>query len=526
MKNRKIIAFLFIILLHFGFISNNIYAKVNENYLENEETTDYDADENGESLLVTISEVVMPIIFPIFTTIANISKVVMYIFTEKYIFPWADNIIFNKIAFLDVNFINPAPYSLFMDNFGEYTMIGNAVRNVYFTILSICLGFLGIAVAFNVIKLLFSTIATNRAKYKELINSTFLTIILLFGMHYLISFVFYINEQLVSVASNITTKVINSDDIIKANENMRTAEDKDNEKILENFFKDCNHTSILSPITIIKKFGKETFNFLKNLWDAIFGEKGDDKNGTYTVGEDDKGSYYDEVFPSKNDFINYFHDESKVGKNGVDIAAYLLKNYDYRKNVLPMVAGNDTNRFSESGLWGTLTSIANTVVWGTGIIDTGLAGLNNLYDSTAYIYNKINISSKAEYDGFVDTYAKIANDPSSSEGDVLGAKIMRLYYEAAYIYVYDGDDKEDVSASDIIGNLGEYFYRNSYYTDVENGQWSPTTFSVIPAILYCVFVLQSFMFLFSYIKRMLYVVILALLGPVTVVYDYLFKTYN
>ena len=94
------------------------------------------------------------------------------------------------------------------------------------------------------------------------------------------------------------------------------------------------------------------------------------------------------------------------------------------------------------------------------------------------------------------------------------------------LYVYDGNDKKSLSASSMIENLGEYFKRNSYYVDIEGGKWSPTTFNVIPSILYCVFVLQSFMFLFSYIKRLLYVVILSMLGPVTVIYDYIAKGYR
>ena len=99
-------------------------------------------------------------------------------------------------------------------------------------------------------------------------------------------------------------------------------------------------------------------------------------------------------------------------------------------------------------------------------------------------------------------------------------------HKAYYRYIYEGEDKEIIEGNTSpVQNLGEYFKRNIYYTDVESGQWSPSTFDAITCILYCVFVLQSFMLLFSYIKRLLYVVILALLGPVTVLFDYVKKSY-
>lgn len=534
MKEKKFfkICTIFVIAIFcLNLIGPVVNAQINQEYLDNAGTANYNVDEDGSGMLSTISEIVMPIIFPMFTSLANITKVIMYSFTGEYFFPWADSILFNEIEILDINFINPAPGSLFLDSSGTETLVGQAVRNVYFTVLSICIAFLGIGVAVNALKLIFSSMSSSKARYKEAINSTILTIVLIFGMHYFISFVFYINEQLVGVAANIGNQLISSETIVSAQESLREAEDKDNEKIVENFFKDCKHTSWWSPVTMIKKLIKEgtnVFNWCKNalkdLWDAFWGN--DDGEETLE-GEEEKEGYYDEVFPSKTDFINYFKDESKVGKNGINIAAYLLKNYTYRDQVLSMVAGNDTNKFSNSGLWGTLTSISNTVVWGTGIIDTGLAGLNNLYNSVAYIYQDMGdlYSTTAGYEALSNAYVKLANDSSIDQGERYSYEIWKLYLDAHYIYVYEGDDKIDVEKSSSISDLGTYFLRNSYYTDVKNGDWSPSTFSVIPAILYCVFVLQSFMFLFNYIKRLIYVVILAMLGPVVVLYDYLIKVF-
>lgn len=538
MKKKKFfkICTIFIIAIFcINLMGNVVNAQINQEYLDNAGTANYNVDEDSSGLLSTISEIVMPIIFPIFTALSNITKVVMYSFTGDYFFPWADSILFNKIEFLDINFINPAPGSLFLSSDGTETIVGQSVRNVYFTILAICIAFLGIAVAINAIKLIFSSMASNKAKYKEAINSTILTLVLIFGMHYLISFVFYINEQLVSIAADVGNKLISSETIVSAQESLREAQDKDNEKIVENFWIDCDHTSAWSPITILKKAFKEGVNLIGEIVDKLksfFSSVksfffGDDEPTDVEISEDDdelRDTYYEEIFPSKKDFIGYFKDESKVGKNGIDIAAYLLKNYTYRDYMLCMVAGNDTNKFSNGGFWGVLQSASNTVLWFTGIIDTGLEGLQNLYNSVSYIYNNINLSSAAECEAMINYYIESANS-ADDEATQTSGEIMALYYEAYYLYVYEGDDKNDVTISNTISDLGTYFLKNAYYTDVDNGDWSPSTFSVIPAILYCVFVLQSFMFLFNYIKRLIYVIVLAMLGPVVVLYDYVIKVF-
>ena len=45
----------------------------------------------------------------------------------------------------------------------------------------------------------------------------------------------------------------------------------------------------------------------------------------------------------------------------------------------------------------------------------------------------------------------------------------------------------------------------------------------IPTVLYLVFLIQSLMFLFAYFKRLFYVVILAIIAPIVVIYDFLGK---
>lgn len=128
--------------------------------------------------------------------------------SNMQIYPWADRVIFNGMPLLDVNFINPEPGSLFMKTSGDYTAIGNTVRSVYFTGMSIAVGFMGIVVAVMAIKLAISSIAAEKAKYKEAVTHWLMALILIFGLHYIIAFVFYLNEQLVEVASNMVNGIL------------------------------------------------------------------------------------------------------------------------------------------------------------------------------------------------------------------------------------------------------------------------------------------------------------------------------
>ena len=100
----------------------------------------------------------------------------------------------------------------------------------------------------------------------------------------------------------------------------------------------------------------------------------------------------------------------------------------------------------------------------------------------------------------------------------------KLYAAAYYEYVYEGDDKYIPKASDTISSLGDYFKSSSWYVDTANGDWAPTSMNVVSAVCYGVFIIQSLMLLFAYFKRFFYVVILSLIGPVVVIFDYMGKS--
>lgn len=211
---KKILTSFVVIAIVLCFISPSVSA-LTSNYASGEAVIKY--HEESQSILDKVGNFIQDLLLgalgkaiaAIGWVIEQLLRLVVLILTGNYAFPWADKTIFNSIPLLDVNFINPAKYSLFLDQYGKFTTVGNTVRNIYFTGMSIGLGFFGIIVAVMAIRIAISSIAAEKAKYKEAIVTWITALVLLFALHYIISFVFYMNEQMTEVASTIVTKQLN-----------------------------------------------------------------------------------------------------------------------------------------------------------------------------------------------------------------------------------------------------------------------------------------------------------------------------
>ena len=213
MDRNKFVKFFAIIFTFFIIqlaVLPSVYAKTSS-YANETTTDDTGSSETNSWIADILLSALGKSIFGIGWCIEKLGSLVVNLLTEVKMFPWADRVIFNSVPLLDVNFINPAPHSLFLtieNNAETYTKVGNAVRSVYFSGMSIGLGFFGIIVAVMAIKLALSSIASEKAKYKEAIVNWFTALVLLFSLHYILSFVFYLNEQLVDVAGSIVNTQI------------------------------------------------------------------------------------------------------------------------------------------------------------------------------------------------------------------------------------------------------------------------------------------------------------------------------
>jgi hypothetical protein len=188
--------------------------------------------------------------------------------TGDNIFPWADRIIFNGIGFLDINFLNPASNSLFVSN-GSTSILGKVVRSVYSTIFSLAVLFLGVAVGIMAIRLALSSIAAEKAKYKQAIVNWATCIVMLFLMHYILAFVFWVNEQLVQIASGILINAIEENDIstVTFKEALNSVVDSDTRVknfIETSFGADNADTEVLTQNSEIASYLMQDENYIKD----------------------------------------------------------------------------------------------------------------------------------------------------------------------------------------------------------------------------------------------------------------------
>ena len=388
------------------------------------------------------------------------------------------------------------------------------------------------------------------------------------------------NEKLVQTASVVANNVLEnaSDSVAK---NLKAQADENNEAIVESFLAICEREALIDSIPIVG----EIVSFARNLIQGI--GKALDKAWKWITGQDSEEDNEIDVetlktmYPEKKDYLDYFRDKSdeKLHKQRIDVAAAMLKNKYYRANYLDWISGNDTNDITNAGLVGLGKNILITCNDCLGIVDTGYKALRSLYTSVQLVvyqgggkdnqpFNSVAAAiddSKLEGDnselvtqrektkldaqnGYLyalinstDDYNKMiaecdkalieANHELTKEGankSALNTKIFalnmqKLYAGAYYEYIYEGEDKYVPRASDTISSLGEFFRESTWYVDTANGDWAPTSMNVVSSICYGIFIIQSLMFLFAYLKRFFYVLILSLMGPVVVIFDYLGK---
>lgn len=87
------------------------------------------------------------------------------------------------------------------------------------------------------------------------------------------------------------------------------------------------------------------------------------------------------------------------------------------------------------------------------------------------------------------------------------------------VYTVSGTENSQVS---LIANLANYFKEAAWTT--EEGGWKADKVVIQNALMYAILVVQSFIFLIAYIKRLFYVIILAVMAPLVVVYDFFNKS--
>ena len=552
--------FLFVLVVVILFNSTSVYAWINEEYKSDTSTIDI-TDETIKNNLIL--DYVGQFIFALGNIFQSLISWIFGILTGKSAFPWADMVIFNTIPILDVNFINPYATSFFSET--EGVGIGAVIRSVYYTGLSISLGFLGIIIGVMAIRLALSSIGEEKAKYKEAISKWATSIVLLFSMHYVLSFLFYLNEELVVVASKILKDNVEESgqeiaEILNANldENM--------EKVVNNYIAAVGEDEIGSEYASIlrdnykvaytlinnetyrEKYlnlseGSDTMGFtdsiatfvdkqmkgLNNVGNSL-GKIAGKEPKTYTTLGGQQGALLARATKMIAQEIEYYN----MCQSGGDLIALSMEPYyeisheDLVWQVQNYVGGDYFEAHEQEILhldeegdgFGVEEMIEIMKNNGEVVPDYNSYTDQQLLDLLREYEEKM---GRAVLSNTLEDYEKVQSDTIASYGsDSIGAIAMQYCLKALR-----GEldlEGENAKNNNLISNLGEYFKRTAWSVGVDNGGWAPTQISIISAILYTIFVFQSAGFFVSYVKRLFLVVALAVLAPIVVIYDFFMKS--
>ncbi len=502
--------------------------------------------------------------------------------TGDNIFPWADRIIFNGIGFLDINFLNPADNSLFV-NRGETSILGKVVKNVYSTIFSLSVLFLGVAVGIMAIRLAISSIAAEKAKYKQAIVNWATCLVMLFLMHYILAFVFWVNEQLVSVASGIFIKAIQDSNLTTTNfEEALDAVLSDEDRV-DNYIDSMGQLSGYAGTELNLPVGNTLTDYLKDnakYTSSLL------QNSTYV---DNRMTYY--VDGGKSGWERFCSQLNLEQASALKIGVKRLT-FDVRdvKAIDELISSNpsEANRQKERGYYEVnghkiftkeeayrnddvylkdlacalfLSSANAATIFDTyeghpelKINDPASPSLVTrnfewVFGNTTQLQSLMNSLSSNLIDGIYNSLVSIKNSEGIAGVDeFIGeqdtkvrtyAGAVKFRYDCDRIIVSVASGSSSVSngnVQDIIANLGNFFKKSAYIYNSEtstddNGNdtevitgWRASKVSVTGALLYAIFVFQSLVYLIMYVKRMFYVIMLSMFGPIVVIYDFFMKS--
>lgn len=452
--------------------------------------------------------------------------------------PWADMILYNAVPMLDVNFLNPDPNSMI-------SQMDEIIKKTYYTIFSLALAFFGIAVVVMAIKLAISSIAEEKAKYKSAITNWLMAVVLMFTIHYFMSFIFYLNESVVKMASKIASDSIESSGQLEiagstAYSNLlkfSTNKGKDKYELVKrqkNLFMDFLNDSsgnIQQYITQDRDIGETTSDWWGGgAGDAVieFGKLCEDANTEETL----KNLIYgDENFNIK---------DKKTREEYKDaIAKYLYCASLYYNSIL----GDSTATLEYTEY---LTGHSNDEKFVKIVTGVGLKTWYEIYQDETILLEDLEGQMvekliKAKWStimlrlprttaqtinwlDFIPGVSQIANltDSFKELGSTLSAySDMKMIGQFLY-YVDVANNKKSKNVKTApVSQLANYFKYSAF--EVSGDGIMAKTVNPVFCFLYTIFVFQSLLYFFAYIKRFFYIIILALMAPIVIVYNFVSK---
>lgn len=138
----------------------------------------------------------------------------------------------------------------------------------------------------------------------------------------------------------------------------------------------------------------------------------------------------------------------------------------------------------------------------------------DFYRAAVAVWDGIPMSERIESDEVNTNDESTKNDKANYD-----AELHALY--KVYVYAYDKCVLKQASETNIITNLASYFKDAAW--SMEEGAWQPNKSVIQNALMYAILVVQSLIFFIAYTKRLFYVVMLILMAPIVVVFDFFTK---
>lgn len=509
MKNKKAFkCFIVIVLVVITLFTacSNTFAQINSEYGENSSVKEENLDK--KMIQSVILDAASSLVYAVASWVENIIGMLFESLTGDNMFPWADRVIFNTVPLLDVNFLNPSSGSMFLTAGSNETALSIIVRRTYYTIFSLAVAFLGILVAVMAVKLATTTIAAKKGQYKEAITKWLFTIVLLFVMHYAMALIFYINEQMVTIASNMLTDSLK--DVTLPNDLLEAKTDEEKKDNVEIFLDAQTQFSV--PLDI----GWNMTNGLSNIWGFLTGIDAEISKG-----------YIRE---------NYLY------------ADQLISNRDYQEIMIP---GAKTSYGTVSGILGDPNSAKqalSTVYLSIKIIND--PNQINLIREELKNYNTNNITDEqrrkfvSEHQekflsiplfGNVKKFQNTGNFAAdvdltdyNTRKNIDKAMIKFVNVHKLYVNIANGEVSKENTKGNLIAGMGEFFKETAFTYETSNSGevigWKASKLTLQGAILYSVFVFQSVMYLFAYAKRFFYIIVLAIFAPAVIIFDFFSKS--
>ena len=481
-KKLKVLAVILLFLVVIG-INGFVFGKSNKIY------TTSTADPTWVSKVASQNSLLGPIAYLLLwiagaiewllSTIANMTG------TSSAVMPWADAILFNAVPILDPNFINPEPGSI-------TEILKGVLGKLYFTVFYLSVSFFSISVLLMAIKLAISSIASEKAKYKEAITNWIIGLVLLFSMHFFMSFCFYLNEGLVEVASNIamdTLKEKNFDLTVDESKIKERADHAVDDLKLSTDEQDERAKWIFNNnLSILNQLMSDSTGTMEDFWtDGINGDRHtvmtlaamvnlisnannisyEDLKSPISIYSNGQPTYYPPDFP---DNITV-KEALKVVENGEETTgnylAYLITKAAYTNNSTPQ--------------WYTMEAYSSCM-------DPN-GDPTNQEEKTTYSSREKKIAS---------ILLNLANHVNS-EGEFKGL----------------GETP--------ITQLANYFKTTCFDYNDESNEFYDGEINPIHVLLYVIFVVQSLLYFFSYVKRLFYIIVLAMMAPIIVTYNFILQ---